>query len=441
MYKNKDRETKALFKELLPFGGQLDESNRWLRIAKLIPWGALEDEYGSHFSHTGRPATDGRLFLGLILLKHMTGLSDRELIEEVLENLYMQRFCGFEQFVTRRMLDASTLTKLRKKLGLEFFKKMEEETYRLLIERKIIKGRGILVDATVFPENIKYPNDVGLLNKAREWMVRKIKTFAKVVGKKPRTYQRNARKVFLGFSKKKTKSRKVIQKAKKQMLQYAGRNLRQMHELIGDLKRKGIAIKRAIRERLQVVAKVIEQQWTMYRQKSHRVADRIVSLHRSYVRPIVRGKTGKEVEFGPKAALSHVGGFMFVDHFAHDSFAEADKRIVRQQIKTFEKCFGRKPASLTGDRAYGNRDNREMVEKIGLRGAFQPLGRKAKKEHDPNRWFKRKQRERNRIEGGIGHGKEHFELDCIRYEGRAGSEMWVRLGVLGMNLKTAMKKA
>ena len=69
------------------------------------------------------------------------------------------------------------------------------------------------------------------------------------------------------------------------------------------------------------------------------------------------------------------------------------------------------------------------------------LLRKAKKEHDPNRWFKRKQRERNRIEGGIGHGKEHFDLDRIRYEGRAGSEMWVRLGVLGMNLKTAMKKA
>jgi len=89
MYKNKERETKALFKEFLAFGGQLDESNRWLRIAKLIPWGALEDEYGSHFSHTGRPATDGRLFLGLILLKHMTGLSDRELLEEVLENLYL----------------------------------------------------------------------------------------------------------------------------------------------------------------------------------------------------------------------------------------------------------------------------------------------------------------------------------------------------------------
>ena len=31
---------------------------------------------------------------------------------------------------------------------------LEEKTYRLLIDRKIIKGKGMLVDATVFPENI-----------------------------------------------------------------------------------------------------------------------------------------------------------------------------------------------------------------------------------------------------------------------------------------------
>ena len=79
------------------------KSNRWLRIAKLIPWDALEDEYGSHFAHTGRPATDGRLFLGLYPAQATSpGSSEQyELLEEVLENFYMQRFCGFEQFVTR----------------------------------------------------------------------------------------------------------------------------------------------------------------------------------------------------------------------------------------------------------------------------------------------------------------------------------------------------
>ena len=192
MYKPKDRQTKHLFPELLPFGGQLDENNRWLRIAELIPWDELEGEYASHFSHTGRPGTDGRLFIGLILLKHMAMVSDREIVEAVLENPYMQMFCGFERFVTGKMLDASTLTRLRKKVGIEFFRYMEERTYRLLIERRIIRAKGILVNATVFPENAKYPSDMGLLNKALEWLVKRVTVMGNRLGHRHRTYKRTA---------------------------------------------------------------------------------------------------------------------------------------------------------------------------------------------------------------------------------------------------------
>ena len=88
MYSEKDGREVPLFKELFPFGGQLEEDNRWLRIADLVPWRELEREYKTYFSHLGRPGTDGRLFLGLILLKHLTGLSDRELVQSVRENVY-----------------------------------------------------------------------------------------------------------------------------------------------------------------------------------------------------------------------------------------------------------------------------------------------------------------------------------------------------------------
>jgi hypothetical protein len=55
MYSGKDGRVVPLFKELFPFGGQLEEDNRWLRIADLIPWRELEREYNTHFSHLGRP--------------------------------------------------------------------------------------------------------------------------------------------------------------------------------------------------------------------------------------------------------------------------------------------------------------------------------------------------------------------------------------------------
>ena len=198
MYKPKDRKTLPLFPELFPFGGQLNENNRWLRISELIPWDELEEEYAKKFSSDiGRPAKDGQLIIGLLLLKHMMGLSDEGVVTAVMENPYMQAFCGFEKFVTEDLLDSSTLTKMRERLGVEFFKQLETKTYKLLIDRKIIKGKGMLIDATVFPENIKHPNDVGLLNDVREWLVDNIKKLGKAVGKTYRTYPRVARKEYL----------------------------------------------------------------------------------------------------------------------------------------------------------------------------------------------------------------------------------------------------
>ena len=88
MYRGKDRSENYLFKELMPFGGKLEDGNRWIRIKGMIPWGELEAEYASYFSDKGRPGLDGRLVIGLFLLKHMSGKSDREVIYELAENVY-----------------------------------------------------------------------------------------------------------------------------------------------------------------------------------------------------------------------------------------------------------------------------------------------------------------------------------------------------------------
>ena len=106
----------------------------------------------------------------------------------------MQAFCGFRSMATEEVLDASTLAKIRGKLGLNFFRYMEEKTYEVLIERRIIRARGMLMDATVFPESVKYPTDVGLLNDVREWLVKSIRKLGNALGvKRVRTYKRKAR--------------------------------------------------------------------------------------------------------------------------------------------------------------------------------------------------------------------------------------------------------
>ena len=206
MYRGKNREEKYLFKELMPFGGQLEQENRWLKIKGMIPWGELESEYAKYFSWKGRPGLDGRLVIGLFLLKHMSGKSDREVIWELQENVYWQAFCSFAGFVTSAQLNSSSLTKIRQRLGPEFTQELEEKTYRVLIDRKIIKAKGMLVDATVVPEKIKYPNDIGLLNDVRKWIVEQIREIGKQTGEKVRTYRRKAKVLYLSFAKKKQKT-------------------------------------------------------------------------------------------------------------------------------------------------------------------------------------------------------------------------------------------
>jgi hypothetical protein len=152
---------------------------------------------------------------------------------------------------------------------------------------------------------------------------------------------------------------------------------------------------------------------------------------------MVRGKEGKRVEFGPKGAISYVDGFMFLDYLDHEGFAG----LVEQQIINYGKRFRKSPPSMIGDRSYGNRDNRALLELKGIKDAFEPLGRKIRQKTKRDHWRKQKQKERNRIEGSIGYAKEHFNLEKIKYYAKGGAEIWVRLGILGMNLKTAAARA
>jgi len=438
MYRGKDREENYLFKELLPFGGQLEEGNRWLKIKKLIPWGELEGEYAKYFSHKGRPGLDGRLVIGLFLLKHMSNKSDREIILELQENVYWQAFCSLEGFVTSKQLNSSSLAKIRKRLGPEFTKELEKKTYEVLIKKKIIKAKGMLVDATVMPEKIKYPNDISVLNDVREWLVGWLKEISETTGEKIRTYKRKAKKVYLNFAKKKQKTRKLIERTTKRMLQYVRRNLNQLKERMDQI---DFFLRQEVAERIKVAQKIYEQQAYMYKEKVNKVEDRIVSWWREYVRPIKRGKGGgKEVEFGPKVSLSYVDGFAFVDEFKHENYSEAKKEIVEKQIENYEERFGKKPPSVTGDQLYGNRENRAMLKEKDIRSAFKPLGRKCTESKKQEQYVRRKSRERNQIEGSIGDLKEHYGGHGIRYHDVEGSEMWVRLAFLAKNLKMAMAR-
>jgi hypothetical protein len=402
-----------------------------------MPWQELEGIYRKYFSNLGRPGKDSQLINGLLIIKHQMVLSDVEVVELFLENPYVQYFCGYDQFVVTKEIEASTLTRVRKRLGVEYFKKFEDEILGVLKSRKIIKDSEQMVDATVFPSNVTYPTDTGLIENARQWLVEVIKRVMKGEGikRKVRTYCRKARRVYLKFQKKRRHSEKEIRKAKKQLLQYVRRNISQLRDLLTGIKEIPRKTVRQIKDRLIIADKIYWQQREMLKKKVRSIENRIISFHRTEIRPIVRGKSGKDVEFGPKASVSCVDRFLFLDKFSYEAFHEGVE--LKGDIAEHKRRFGKEPDIVITDKIFGSRENRKMLDEKGIKASLVPLGRKCERSKEEEKWVRQKQDKRSEIEGKIGVAKVHYGLERVLYK---NEEIGIRLGLLAMNLTTAMAR-
>ena len=157
----------------------------------------------------------------------------------------------------------------------------------------------MIVDATCAPSNIRYPQDVSLLNEARENAEKLLDVLHTTTdGKKPRSYRKCARKDYLKYVRCRKHTTKMTRKAISKQLNYLKRDLTAID---GKLNQGKVLNVRQI-ECLGTIRKIYEQQKYMYDNHTHSVPDRIVS--QPFVRPIVRGKAGKPVEFGMKLDIS-----------------------------------------------------------------------------------------------------------------------------------------
>ena len=186
--------------------------------------------------------------------------SDRELVEQITENPYLQYFIGLPSYQEKAPFDA-----------------------------------------TCAPANIRYPQDISLLNEAREKLETIIYRFCKSYGLPlPRRYRKRARKDYLAFAKSKKHSAKKIRKALRKQIGYVARDIGYLEEFMSD----GYAMTEKEISLYLTIITLYEQQKYMYDNKVHSVEHRIVSISQPWLRPIVRGKVKSPVEFGAKFDLS-----------------------------------------------------------------------------------------------------------------------------------------
>ena len=159
----------------------------------------------------------------------------------------------------------------------------------------------LMLDGTCAPQNIAFPQDINLLNEARENLEMIIDAICYEYNEsKPRTYRQNARRDYLALAKRKKRTCKTIRKAIKEQLQYVRRDLRYIDRFLAE----GKELCPSHVTRLDVIRRLYEQQKYMYDNKVHTVQDIIMSISQPYIRPIVRGKAKCPTEFGAKLDMS-----------------------------------------------------------------------------------------------------------------------------------------
>jgi transposase, IS5 family len=462
-----------------PFSQQLLSTNRWVVLAHSIPWDALVSTYNRSLDNhlTGAAGINPRVAIGAMIIKHILNISDRETILQIQENMYMQYFVGYSSFSHEAPFDASVFVDIRKRLSLELVNEINEKILGLVSSggdktqdqsppadhgkaggqapsENITSGPGeagnhddiaadsepapegsLLIDATACPQDIAYPTDLSLLSDAREKSEELIDLLqVGLTTPKPRTYREVARKKYLQTAQKKKKTKKQIRGAIRQQLQYVRRNISSIQTML--TQHGSIPLAEKQYKYLLVIQTLYEQQKYMYDKRVHRVEDRIVSLHQPHVRPMLRGKSNADVEFGAKIQVSLVEGMAFVDALSWDAFNEGGS--LQASVETYKQRFGYYPKEVMADKIYCTRQNRKWLKEKNIKLRAKPLGRPS---FSGALSIPVRPGERNPIEGKFGQAKTAYGMNRIKARLQKTSESWIASIVLVLNLVNLIGKA
>ncbi|WP_216352833.1 hypothetical protein [Cellulophaga omnivescoria] len=135
--------------------------------------------------------------------------------------------------------------------------------------------------------------------------------------------------------------------------------------------------------------------------------ERIVSIAKDYLRPIVRSKEIKPVEFGAKVNKYQIDGISFIEHLDFNAFHKGNRfldTIFKAQRLTRAKTL------LTGaDAISATNKNRRFTTKYNIKTDFKRKERAGKHEKQRKQMATMIQKERaTRLECSFGKEKEHL---------------------------------
>ena len=397
---------------------QINLKHPLVKLAQLIEWEKIDAICAHHFpSQRGRPAIASRLIAGLLYLQHAFDLSDEDVVWGWVENPYWQVFTGETYFQTEPPIDPSSLTRWRKRLGVEGIESLLAATIAAGKRTGTVRNssmKTVIADTTVMPKAVAYPTDSRLLERSRQYLVKA----ANRCGLKLRqNYNREAPRLAVQVGRyAHAKQFKRMNKALRTLRSRVGRIWR-------ELDRQKEALTGPARQHLDDLLALTQRILTQQRQDKNK----LYALHAPEVECISKGKTRTPYEFGVKVSLTTtlkegfvlgacaIPGNPYDGHTLVPALAQS-QRLSQIPIDTVVVDKGYKGAMVEGVRILRSGQRRGIT-----------------------RGLKAKIKRRSAIEPTIGHMKSDGKLSRNWLKGQLGDAVHAILCGAGHNIRLLLR--
>ena len=339
------------------------------RIKSLLPLHEMAEKFGL-ISKSLRPKRGRRSFftpegkVALMFLKMYTGLGCPKLMEQLNGNIHYQMFCDVIIDPTRPLTNYKLLDDVMLELAGNLRIQQQQDILAEMWKPYMENLDTLYTDATCYESEMRYPTDPKLLWEGIEKSYATMCELSARLGiHRPRTKYLDVQKANLTYRKQRKHTKGQTRKMTRRLLDLLGKILKEIRKIErNDEKAESLL---SIREKngLDIITKMYRQQRNHFESGDSResIPDRIVSISKPYVRPIVRGKEVKSVEFGAKVNNILVDGISFIEKLSFNPFSEG-KRL-RHCTTLHRRLFGVDVKKIGGDTGYAGTENRDFCKR------------------------------------------------------------------------------
>ena len=448
---NSSQQNPSLWELVLP--PELFRMNEELtKVDKLLDderfFAPFRERFGTRM---GRPTTAVSTYLRMMYLKYRYRLGYEVLVKEVSDSIVWRRFCHLT--LGDRVPDSTTLIKLTHKYGEGMVRALNDALVLKLKEGKVIRGKKLRIDTTVVESDIHHPTDTGLLTDGIRVITRVVSKLKKVVpgiGSRFVKHTRKAKKVYLGLMKvmkgRTGKDEATLKEVRDKLVKITeeaivgGRAVQAELELLQEKPPLAKKLSQQLGEWIEAAEKVVRQTKEVIKGNRH-LPRRLVSLFDVDARPIKRGKSRTDTEFGRKVLLGETDHGIIT---TYDVLEEnpSDTALLKPVVKGHKRLFRKRLKAVAGDRGFYSQANEDWLKDSGVKRVSIPKRGKIsgeRRRYQKQSWFKRLQRFRAGIEARISLLKRKFGLKRSLMRGSPGVNIWVGQGIFTHNLWQAAR--